>query len=94
MQIPKAKGKKLVRKDLVLWNNPLQTVWENGTAINSPAVILEWKTGKKTKCTVDIEWLQAYTKKCRHVLGYSICVFMKKKRGILFRKIVKGKIVK
>lgn len=56
-QIPKVGGKKLVRKDLVLWNNLLETVWEDGAIKNVPAVILEWKTGKIGKCDADIKWL-------------------------------------
>jgi hypothetical protein len=90
-QIPKAGGKRLVRKDLVLWNEPLETAWGTGLILNSPAVILEWKTDNIAKCNADIEWLQAYTKMNPRVLGYSICAFIKNKKGIWFRKIVKGK---
>jgi hypothetical protein len=91
-QIPKAGRKKLVRKDLVLWNNPLETVWKDGVAKNIPAAILEWKIGKIAKCDADIEWLLDYTKIYPHVLGYSICAFTKDKRGVCYKKVVGGRI--
>ena len=91
-QIPKAGGKKLVRKDLVIWNYPLETVWGTGAALNSPAAILEWKTEKIAKCAMDIDWLQAYTEIYPNVLGYSICAFIGDKRGIWFRKVTKGQV--
>ena len=91
-QISKAGGKKLVRKDLVLWNHPLETVWGTGATLNSPAAILEWKTEKIAKCTADIDWLQAYTEIYPNVLGYSICAFIGNKRGIWLRKVTKGQV--
>ena len=91
-QIQKPGGKKLVRKDLVLWNHPLDTVWVNRAAVNSPAAILEWKTGKIAKCEADISWLLAYTAVFPQVLGYSICACTGERRGIWFRKIKKGHV--
>jgi len=92
-QVPLANKKKLVRKDLVLWSDPLQTVWGSGRVANDPAVILEWKINKISKCAPDIEWLLAYTKLHPQVLGYSICVFMKDKKDIWFIKIKRGKVI-
>ena len=92
-QVPQAGKKKLVRKDLVLWRDPLQTVWESGRAVNNPAVILEWKTNNTKRCDVDIEWLLAYTRLHPQVLGYSLCVFMKGKKDIWCRKIRRGKVI-
>ena len=91
-QIPKVGGKKLVRKDLVLWDRPRETVWEGRAARNSPAVIMEWKTGRIAKCDADIKWLLRYTKLYPHILGYSVCAFIENNRGIRFRKIVNGQI--
>src|SRR4030042_4395548 len=48
-QVPLANKKKLVRKDLWLWKDPLQTVWGSGRVVNDPAVILEWKINKISK---------------------------------------------
>jgi hypothetical protein len=93
-QIPRVGGKRLVRKDLVLWNGPLETVWVDGAIKNSPAVILEWKTGDIGKCDVDIKWLKTHTQIYPHILGYSVCALIKDKRGIWFRKILKGKVKK
>ena len=89
-QIPRAGGKKLVRKDLVLWNRPLETVWKDDAIKNLPAVILEWKTGKATRCDADIEWLLEYTKTYPDVHGYSVCAFLKDMRGVRFRKVSRG----
>ena len=91
-QIPKAGAKKLVRKDLVLWNKPLETVWGTEKVFNAPAVILEWKANRIAKCATDIEWLQAFTRLNPEVLGYSVCAFLEQERGISFTRVAKGKV--
>ena len=90
-QLQRCGGKKLVRKDLVLWNHPLETVWGSSTARNFPAAILEWKTEKIPECKVNIDWLKAYTRIYPQVLGYSVCAFIRARRGIWYRKIVNGR---
>lgn len=91
-QIPREGAKELVRKDLVLWNRQLETVWESGVAKNIPAAILEWKTGKAAKCDADIKWLLDFTRIYPDVLAYSICAFIGKKGGISFKKIIRGRV--
>lgn len=90
-QIPKVGRKKLVRKDLVLWNEPFGTVWEGIVPKNSPAAILEWKVGRIAECDADIKWLLNYTNIYPQVLGYSICVFTKNKGGFWFKKVIGGR---
>lgn len=91
-QIPTAGAKKLVRKDLVLWNKPLETVWGIEKEFNAPAVIMEWKVDKIARCAIDIRWLQAFTRLNPEVLGYSVCALFGSERGISFSRISKGKV--
>jgi hypothetical protein len=91
-QIPKAGAKKLVRKDLVLWNKPLETVWGTEKEFNAPAVIMEWKADKIDKCAIDMRWLQAFTRLNPEVLGYSVCALLEKERRISFSRVSRGKV--
>ena len=93
-QLPSSKGKDLVRKDLVIWEKGNQTVWnEDLKAVNDPVSILEWKVNSESKCKVDVEWLMEFTKTYPRVLGYSVCAFIKDKRGISYKRIENGKVV-
>lgn len=89
-QIPSAGCKKLVRKDLILWNKPLETVWRTEKGFNAPAVVMEWKADRIARCATDIKWLQAFTHSNPEVLGYSVCAFLKQERRISFSRIAKG----
>lgn len=91
-QIPRTGCKKLVRKDLVLWNKPLETVWGTEKGFNAPAVIMEWKADKIAKCAIDLRWLQAFTRLNTQVLGYSVCAFLEQERRITFYRVSKGKV--
>lgn len=94
-QLPSLKGKKLVRKDLVIWKKPNQTVWnKEREPVHEPEVILEWKVNSISKTEVDVEWLKEYTKVYPNVLGYSICAFVKDQRGLSYKKITKGEVEK
>lgn len=92
-QIPRPGCKKLVRKDLVLWNKPLETVWGTEKGFNAPAVIMEWKIDRIGNCGADIKWLQAFTSLNPNVLGYSVCAFLEQKRGISFTRVAKGRTI-
>jgi hypothetical protein len=89
-QLARSTGKVLVRKDLVVWSEPNQTVWNRGVPTNSPVAILEFKTNHSHKCKTDVEWLTQYTDSFPSVLGYSICGFIGKRRGVMFRRIRRG----
>lgn len=94
-QISGSNRKKLVRKDLVIWEKENQTVWDSkGNVVNNPQVIIEWKVNSLSKCQVDIEWLKEYTKIYPNITGYSVCAFIKKSRKIKFFKIRNGEVVK
>jgi hypothetical protein len=93
-QLPLLNGKKLVRKDLVIWGQERQTVWDNNhKAVNDPIAVLEWKVNSISKCDGDIEWLKKFTKSFPKATGYSICAFINDKRGVSYKKIKNGKIV-
>ena len=91
-QLHREGGKALVRKDLVIWGEPNQTVWIGATPINNPAVIVEFKANDERKCASDILWLKSFTKKYPEVLGYSVCGFLAGKRGVSYKRIKRGEI--
>lgn len=93
-QLSSSNGKKLVRKDLVIWRKENQTVWNtNREPVNDPLAVIEWKINSISKCDDDIEWLKKFTKTYPKVTGYSVCAFVKNKRDISYKKIINGKIV-
>jgi hypothetical protein len=89
-QIGRNGGKALVRKDLVVWNQPNQTVWAKGAPTNDPAAIVEFKVNDKSKCAPDLVWLRNYTTLYPSVVGFSVCGFVKELRGVSFVRILKG----
>lgn len=92
-QLERTGGKALVRKDLVLWNNPQETVWTDGVASNDPAAVIEFKVNDNRKCRGDVEWLCGYTKLYPSVVGYSVCGFMSGLRGVSYSRIANGLLV-
>jgi hypothetical protein len=85
--VPQVSGsiKRFVRKDLVIWPEPLMTAW-SGT----PAAIVEWKRDRISHCTGDIEWLKQFTRQYPETVGYSVCGFIKGQRGICYTKVQNG----
>lgn len=93
-QLPGEKSKKVVRKDLVIWEHDNQTVWSaDQKPINSPLAIIEWKVNSVMNCNYDIDWLTRYTEAYPSVLGYSVCAHIKKNRSVQFKKIKGGKVI-
>ncbi len=86
--VPQVTGsrKKLVRKDLVIWPEPLMTVWTG-----MPAAIVEWKRNDSSECAGDVEWLKLFTNRFPGTVGYAVCGFVEGNRGIEFTKITKGR---
>jgi hypothetical protein len=68
-------------KDLVIWNNSQDTVWDkNWNASKYPRVVLEWKikrTGKPPKMfdNHDVVWLSGFTGQYQDTFGYLIRVY-------------------
>ena len=88
------KGKKFVRKDLVLWPMEDQTVWRSHeNSFNVPAAIIEWKINNESNCKYDIDWLTKYTLENHDCLGYSVCVHIKHKKQIVVVKIKDGLVI-
>ena len=91
-QVNKKPGKELVRKDLVIWDSPDQTVWNSSREPkNVPAVIVEWKRNKESACDGDIEWIEKFTSIYTQTLGYSVCAFIDNKRGLSYVKVRNGR---
>ncbi|HNT27494.1 MAG TPA: hypothetical protein PKH10_04855 [bacterium] len=90
--VPQVTGsrKKLVRKDLVIWPEPLMTVWTPGAI---PAVIMEWKRDRWSDTKDDIAWLKTFTKVYPGVLGYAVCAFIGRGRGVRYAVISNGRII-
>lgn len=91
-QLPRADSKVLVRKDLVVWNKPNDTVWIGGVPLNDPAVIVEFKVNDSKKCRVNLDWLSSYTELYPHVVGFSVCGYLKQNRRVTFARVERGKI--
>ena len=91
-QLPRDGGKELVRKDLVLWGEPNQTVWRDGKPVNDPVAVIEFKVNDHRKCEVDLAWLRSFTTAYPNVLGYSVCGFVKESRGIWYARVSGGKV--
>jgi hypothetical protein len=89
-QLQREGGKALVRKDLVIWNRPNETVWVNGNPVNDPAAVVEFKVNDHKKCAPDLQWLVEYTQKHPNVLGYSVCGFLEEDRGVSFIRVSNG----
>lgn len=90
MQLPRDGGKALVRKDLVIWGSPNETVWRNRVPANDPVAVIEFKVNNSAKCAPDLEWLCAYTIAHPTVLGYSVCGYLKADRAIAYTKVERG----
>lgn len=84
--------KKVVRKDLVLWNRPNETLWLKGEAVNDPAAVIEFKVNDHRKCSENVEWLRAFTARFPSVLGYSVCGFLQQSRGVWYARISGGQV--
>ena len=82
-------SKRYVRKDLVIWPEPLMTAWSG-----SPAIIIEWKRDNLRECGPDIEWLSLFTRRFPGTIGYSVCGFVVNNRGLQFTRIEKGAVTR
>lgn len=92
-QIQRQGTKALVRKDLVIWRQPNQTVWKDLSPENDPAVVVEFKINDDRKCASDIEWLRLFTNAYPGVVGYSVCGFITKTRGVSYKRIENGEVL-
>ena len=89
-QLDEIQGKELVRKDLVVWSKPNETVWVGRKPVNRPIAVIEFKVNDDKKCSPDMEWLTAYTRANPGVLGYSVCGFIQEHRGVSFARFCRG----
>lgn len=78
---PKCYTKRTAAKDLVIWKNGLDTVWDSEWNVcNFPWVIMEWKTKRsggypKQFDNHDVEWLSGYTSQYAGTFGYLVRVY-------------------
>ena len=81
--VPQPKGykKKTAAKDLVIWKNSHDTVWDSDWNISKyPRVVLEWKFKRNGRVPKqfsdhDVQWLSGYTKQFPDTFGYLVRVY-------------------
>jgi len=65
--------KQQVCKDIVLWDEPLSTCWdEEGNPANTPTAILEWKFSSNQISDRDVGWLEAFTGEYPETTGFAV----------------------
>jgi hypothetical protein len=86
-------------KDLVIWDGPLKTTWdETWKATHQPRAIIEWKNSRTGRASDafdahDVEWLSEYTKEYPKTFGFLVsthatkthrqCMWAQVRRGIV-----------
>ena len=89
----KGTGKKYVCKDLVIWPLPNQTAWTHNSKIDTPLVIVEWKTRQKGFSKYDLDWLKLFTRTYPRTAGISVTLNIRgKDYSIIGALILKGQI--
>ena len=86
-------------KDLIIWNNSHDTVWDkNWNASKHPRVVLEWKFKRTGRPPLqfdnhDVEWLSGFTKQYQNTFGYLVRAYNGPHgRAIDWAKVRKGVI--
>ena len=78
---PKDYSRITAAKDLVIWSNSFDTVWDKEwNAPNHPRAVLEWKIKRKGWPSTqfhahDIDWLSGFTSEFQDTFGYLIRVY-------------------
>lgn len=95
------KHKRQVCKDLVIWQRPMMTCWdEQRKPTKYPIVIMEWKTigfggannNKLFKVSAnDVKWLERFSAGLSNFIGYATCLDIgKEKYRLSCTRIFKG----
>lgn len=94
---PKKYEKLSARKDLIVWEHPLQNAWSGDwEPVNIPKAVMEWKVfrtrfPKSIFDKHDEEWVGSYTKEHRGVFGYVISVdFSSDHRRVYWKQSKQG----
>ena len=67
-----------VNKDLVIWQQPAQTCWDDRWAVvHEPLAILEWKVFRTARqlpgfSAHDVRWLRAFSRGRSRFVGYAV----------------------
>jgi hypothetical protein len=84
-------------KDVVIWDDPLSTVWDEGwEPVHSPHVVMEWKvyrTGSYVPIfnSHDTEWLSSFTRECPKAFGYLVQIcYDDDRRTVDWSKVAEG----
>jgi hypothetical protein len=72
-QIDGDRRKKLVCKDIVLWDKRYKTCWDiKGEITNNPIAIIEWKARTDVISKYDEEWLKQYSRDRDDFIGFAV----------------------
>ena len=98
---PSGYTKKTSRKDVVIWSKPEQTAWSrDGEAVNTPRVVMEWKTYRNRKVKdeffpYDEKWIKRFTRENPKSFGYVVTVILTKtERAVLWERARNGVFAK
>lgn len=87
---PKPFGrKKLVRKELVLWNDGAHNPWHQSRP--APAAVIEWKVERASPFQGDVEWLCRFTERFPETIGYAAAARLR--TGLCWVRVESGIIV-
>lgn len=96
---PSGFSKPSARKDLVIWQDPLATAWDEGwRPVNLPRAVMEWKSTRKGRPFSDFHdhdatWLKAFTKENPDALGYLVAVCIRPNcRTVDWAKVARGTV--
>ena len=74
-QLPGAKRKRQVCKDLVTWPRPMMTCRnKDGAPVIHPLAVLQWKTGTAPVANDDFRWLSGYSRRNPGVAAYAVAL--------------------
>lgn len=98
-QLVDHRAKPAVGKDLVIWKDPLATIWDTDyNIVNAPWVIVEWKFKRKGRKPnwfddYDTKWLMGFTKQNPGTFAYLVQLYAGKEgREVLWAKVKDGEV--
>ena len=96
---PKCYTNKSASKDLVIWKDPLGTMWDKEWNIKHiPWVVMEWKMRRRGRIAKqfdahDVEWLSGFRKEYAGTFGYLVSVYHGRHgRSVSWAKVRGGEI--
>ena len=87
----KGKPKPCVWKDVVIWERPKMTCWQDGKAVQHPIVVIEMKFNQAAVSGYDVDWLKAFSSQKDKFIGYALCIDKKRRNfGLTCTRVHNG----